>query len=114
MSKKKKELERALHALIGSISNIKVGDWKASFAESSSAALTLSSKGKAKVANPDWEDKPFHHIPITPLSSRPRFVQVVGSSSELLAPPLSVFGAAAAAAAAAMQPPGGGRGRGVR
>jgi hypothetical protein len=77
MLKRKEELDRALHGLLNAISNLKVGDWDAGSAESSSAALFRSSKGKAKVADPDGEDTPFHHVPITPLSSRPRFVQVV-------------------------------------
>jgi hypothetical protein len=60
---------------------------KADRGESSSKAAAESSKGKDKVAEPDWEDIPFKPVPITPLSSRPRFTQVVGSSSEAMAPP---------------------------
>jgi hypothetical protein len=38
-------------------------------------ATTKSSKGKVKVANSNWEDVPFFPVPITPLSSRPKFAQ---------------------------------------
>jgi hypothetical protein len=60
-------------------------------------------KGKAKVANPDWEDIPFNPVPITPLSSRPRFSQVVGSSSESPEVPPSPISVAACAMANASQ-----------
>jgi hypothetical protein len=51
--------------------------------ESSSKATTEYSKRKDKVDNHDWADVPFHPVSITPLSSRPRFSQVVGSSLEM-------------------------------
>jgi hypothetical protein len=60
---------------------------KADRGESSSKAAAESSKGKDKVAEPDWEDIPFNPVPIIPLSKRPRFTQVVGSSSEAMASP---------------------------
>jgi hypothetical protein len=41
-----------------------------------------SARGKAKDPNPDWTEVPYNPVPITPLSTRPRFSQVVGSSSE--------------------------------
>jgi hypothetical protein len=44
---------------------------KADRGESSSKAAAESSKGKDKVAEPDWEDIPFNPVPITLLSSRP-------------------------------------------
>jgi hypothetical protein len=50
--------------------------------DTSTQGASASSKGKDKVADPDWEDIPYNPIPMTPLSSRPRFSQVVGSSSE--------------------------------
>jgi hypothetical protein len=43
---------------------------------------SASSKGKDKVVNPDWEDIPYNPVPIAPLSSRPIFSQIVGSSLE--------------------------------
>jgi hypothetical protein len=63
MSQKEELQERALHALLDFISNLKVGDWWEGSTnvpergEFSSAAA--SSKGKIKVADPDWEDIPF-------------------------------------------------------
>jgi hypothetical protein len=60
---------------------------KADQGESSSKAAAESSEGEDKVAEPDWEDIPFNPVPITPLSSRPRCTQVVGSFSEAMAPP---------------------------
>jgi hypothetical protein len=53
-----------------------------------------SSKGKDKVANPNWEDIPYNPVPITPLSLRPRFSQVVGSSLESPIVPRSPISAA--------------------
>jgi hypothetical protein len=54
-------------------------------ASSSSAeegtSAKASAKGKAKNPNPDWIEVPYNHVPITPLSTRPNFSQVVGSSS---------------------------------
>jgi hypothetical protein len=111
MSKEKgEELFRALNVILDAVSSLNLWDLEAEAradrGESSSKAAAESSKGKDKVAEPDWEDIPFNPVPITPLSSRPRFTQVVGSSSEAMAPPR--------AAATAIRPPGdgGGNGRG--
>jgi hypothetical protein len=78
MSLKEKKLDRDLSALLDAIFSLKVGNWEADF-----APLLPSLKKKAKV---------------TPLSSRPMFIQVVGSSSNLLAH--RMIGAAAATATA--------------
>jgi hypothetical protein len=64
-------------------------------------------KGKAKVADLDWEDTPFHPVPIIPLSNRPKFAHIVGPSSI----PRHPIGAVVVAAAA-MHPLHGGRGDG--
>jgi hypothetical protein len=111
MSKEKgEELFRALNVILDAVSSRNLRDLeaeaKADRGESSSKAAAESSKGKDKVAEPDWEDIPFNPVPITPLSSRPRFTQVVGSSSEAMAPPR--------AGATVIRPPGdgGGDGRG--
>jgi hypothetical protein len=84
MSKEKgKELFRALHSLLDAITGLNLKDLEAEAqAESSKQGVYASSKGKAKDPNLDWEDVPFHPVPITPLSCRPKFSQVVGSSSE--------------------------------
>jgi hypothetical protein len=78
--------------------------------ESSIKAAIKSSKGKDKVANPDWEDIPCNLVPITPLSSSPRFSQVtVRSSLKAMAPPRSHIGATTITAS--VWPPSGGGGR---
>jgi hypothetical protein len=111
MSKEKgEELFRALNVILDAVSSLNLGDLEAEAradrGESSSKAAAESSKGKDKAAEPDWEDIPFNPVPITPLSSRPRLTQVVGSSSEAMAPPR--------VATTAIRPPGdgGGDGRG--
>jgi hypothetical protein len=72
--------------------------------KTSTQGASASSKGEAKVANPDWEDVPFYPVPITPVSSRPRFSQVVGSSSDTpVAPPSPVSIATCAVMANAAQ-----------
>jgi hypothetical protein len=63
-------------------------------AESSSqgagTSASASAKGKAKDPDPDWTKIPFNTIPITSFT-RPRFSQVVGSSSESpIGPPSKV------------------------
>jgi hypothetical protein len=113
MSKEKgEELFRALNVILDAVSSLNLRDLeaeaKADRGESSSKAAAESSKGKDKVAEPDWEDIPFNPVPITPLSNRPRFTQVVGSSSEAMAPPR--------VGATVLRPLGGGgdgRGRGA-
>jgi hypothetical protein len=109
MSKEKgEELFRALNVILDAVSSLNLRDLeaeaKADRGESSSKAAAESSKGKDMVAEPDWEDIPFNPVPITPLSSRPCFTQVVGSSSEAMAPPRP--------GATVIRPPGGGDGRG--
>jgi hypothetical protein len=41
-----------------------------------------SQRGKSKDFDPDWTKVPYNPVSITPLSTRPRFSQVVGSSLE--------------------------------
>jgi len=125
MSKEKgEELFRALNVILDAITGLNLRDLEAEAVadrgESSTKAATQASKGKDNVDNPDWEDVPFNPVPITPLSSRPRFTQVVGSSCEtpIVSPsPIAVASSslagrpvigAAAAARMAMNPPGGG------
>jgi hypothetical protein len=106
MSKERgEELFCALYViLLDAVSSLNLRDLeaeaKADRGESSSKPAAESSKGKDKVAEPDWEDIPFNPVPITPLSSRTRFTQVVGSSSEAMAPPR--------VGATVLRPPGGG------
>jgi hypothetical protein len=87
---KGKELFRALNVILDAITGLNLRDLeaeaKADRGESSSKAAAESSKGKDKVADPDWENIPFNLVPITPLSSRPRFAQIVRSSSEARRP----------------------------
>jgi hypothetical protein len=84
MSKEKgEELFRALHSLLDTITGLNLRDLKAEAqGDSSSQGADASAKGKAKDPNPDWQDVPCHPVPITPLSTRPRFFQVIGSLSE--------------------------------
>jgi hypothetical protein len=102
MSKEKgEELFRALNTIFDAVTALNLRDLEAEVAadrgETSTQGASASSKGKAKVANPDWEDVPFHPVPITLVSSRPRFSQVVGSSSETPIVPVSVAARAAMA-----------------
>jgi hypothetical protein len=130
MSKEKGEkLFRALNVILDAITGLNLRDLEAEAVadrgNSSTKAATQSSKGKDKVDDPDWEDVPFNPVPITPLSSRPRFTQVVGSSCEtpIISPsPIAValsslpgrpvIGAAAAVRMAMNSPGGGGPARG--
>jgi hypothetical protein len=106
-----KELFRALNTIIDAVTALNLRDFEAEAAaavaadqgETSTQGASASSKGKAKVANLDWEDVPFNPVPITPLSSRPRFSQVVGSSSESPVVPPSPISVAACAMANAGQ-----------
>jgi hypothetical protein len=86
MSKERREeLFRALNTILDAVTalnlrNLEVEDAAAVAADrgkTSTQGASASSKGKDKVANLDWEDIPYNPIPITPLSSRPRFSQVV-------------------------------------
>jgi hypothetical protein len=121
MSGEKEYLDAALDGLLTAISRLEVGGWYAVWEaagraraeegaesrEPSSVPAPPSFEGKDKVANPNWEDIPFNPVPITPLSSKPHFAQVVGSSSEAMAPPRpTVIGAATVTAA--IRPPGSG------
>jgi hypothetical protein len=90
------ELFRALHAIIDAVTNLNLRDLEAeakaavasekvqaqSSTQGASTFVSASSKGKAKDPNPDWTEVSYNPVPITPLSTRPRFSQVVGSSSE--------------------------------
>jgi hypothetical protein len=90
------ELFRALHAIIDAVTNLNLRDLEAEAkaavaskkvqAESSTkgpAHLRVHlQKAKPKDADPDWTEVSYNPVPITPLSTRPRFSQVVGSSSE--------------------------------
>jgi hypothetical protein len=90
MSKERKEeLFRALNTILDAVTAMNLGDLEAEVSaavaadrgETSTQGASASSKGKDKVAGPDWEDFPYNPVPITPLSSRSIFSQVVGSSS---------------------------------
>jgi hypothetical protein len=81
------ELFRALHAIIDAVTNLNLRYLEAEARASTSSpeagtSASASAKGKAKDPNPDWTEVPYNPLPITPLSTRPRFSQVVGSSSE--------------------------------
>ena len=112
MSREKgQELFRALNTLLDAVTALNLKDLEAEAAadrgETSAQGAAAPSKGKDKVPNPDWEDVPFQPVPITPLSSRPRFSQVVGESVEIpIRTPSSL--AVAALAAMANPPPAGG------
>jgi hypothetical protein len=97
MSKERgKELFWTLHSLLDAVTNLNLRDLEAEAkAESSSqgagTSASASAKEKAKDPDLDWREVPFNPVPITPLSTRPRFSQVEGSSSESpIVPPSSV------------------------
>jgi hypothetical protein len=91
------EIFRALHAIIDAVTNLNLRDLeaeaKAAVASekvqaksstqgaSTSASASSKAKAKAKDPDPDWTEVSHNPVPITPLSTRPRFL-VVGSSSE--------------------------------
>jgi hypothetical protein len=128
MSKERgEELFRALHSLLYTVTNLNLRDLEAEAkAEASSQGAgtyaSASAKGKAKDLDPDWTEVPWYNpVPITPLSTRPRFSQVVESSSESPIVPFSqvsieavslannpVYSPAVIAAWAAMNAPAGG------
>jgi hypothetical protein len=119
MSKERKEeLFPALNTILDVVTALNLRDLEAEVAaaiaadrgKTSSQGASTSSKGKNKVADPDWEDIPYDPVPITPFSSRPRFSQVVGSSSKSpIVPrsPISVAVHAMANAAGGAGPAGG-------
>jgi hypothetical protein len=90
------ELFRALHAIIDAVTNLNLRDSEAeakaavasekvqaeSSTQGTSTSASASSKGKPKDPDPDWTEVLYNPVPITPLSTRPRFSQVVRSSSE--------------------------------
>jgi hypothetical protein len=85
---RKEELFRALNTILDAVTALNLRDLKAEAAAAVAAdrgetstqlGASVSSKGKDKVANFDWKDIPYNPVPITPLSSRPRFSHVVGS-----------------------------------
>jgi hypothetical protein len=97
MSKKiVEELFRALDSLLDVVTNLNLRDLEAeakaasasekaqaeSSTQGTSTSASASPKGKAKDHDPDWTKVPYNPVPITPLSTRPRFFQVVASSSE--------------------------------
>jgi hypothetical protein len=97
------KLFRALHDIIDAVTNLNLRDLEAeakaasasdkgqaeSSTQGASTSASASSKGKVKDPDPNWTEVPYNPVPITPLStSRPRFSQVVGSSSEsFIVPP---------------------------
>jgi hypothetical protein len=81
------ELFRALHAIINAVTNLNPRDLEAEARASTSSpeagtSASASGKGKAKDPNLDWTEVPYNPVLITPLSTRPRFSQVVRASSE--------------------------------
>jgi hypothetical protein len=118
MSKERKEeLFRALNTILDADTALNFRDLEAEAAaavaadrgESLTQGALASSKGKDKVADPDWEDIPYNPVSITPLALRPRFSQVVGSSLESsIVPrsPISVAVHAMANAAGGLGPAG--------
>jgi hypothetical protein len=90
------ELLRAFHDIIDAVTNLNLRDLEAeakaavasekaqaeSSTQGASTSASASSKGKAKDPDPDWTEVSYNPVPITPLSTRPRFSQIVGSSSE--------------------------------
>jgi hypothetical protein len=132
------ELFRALHSLLDAVTNLNLRDLKAeakaatspqeakadSSTQGAGTSASASAKGKAKDPDPDWTKVPYNPVPITPLSTRPRFSQVVGSSLEspivppsrisieavsLADNPVTYSPAVFAAWAAMNNPPGGGQ-----
>jgi hypothetical protein len=87
---REEELFHALNTIIDAVTALNLRDLEAEAAaaiaadrgESSMQGASASSNGKDKVADLDWEDIPYNPVSITPLSSRPRFSQVVGSFLE--------------------------------
>jgi hypothetical protein len=119
MSKEREEeLFRALNTILDAVTALNLRDLEAKAAaavavdqgKTSTQGASASSKGTDKVADPDWEDIPYNPVSITPLSSRPRFSQVVDSSLESpIVPrsPISVAVHAMANAAGGAGPAGG-------
>jgi hypothetical protein len=101
---KSEELFRALNTILDAITSLNLRELEAEAAadrgETSVHGAAASSKGKDKVPNLDWEDVPSQPIPITPLSSRPKFSQVVGDSVQET--PIRTPSTVAVAALAAM------------
>jgi hypothetical protein len=83
------ELFWALHSLLDAVTNLNLRDLEAEAkaaispqeakAESSTQAAgtsaSASAKGKAKDHDPDWTEVPYNPVPITPLSTKPRFLR---------------------------------------
>jgi hypothetical protein len=90
------ELFRARHSLLDAVTNLNLRHLEAeakaasasekaqaeSSTQGASTYASASAKGKAKDPDPDWTEIPYNPVPITLLSTKPRFSQVVGSSSE--------------------------------
>jgi hypothetical protein len=72
------ELFQALHAIIDDITNLNLRDLEAevkassSYAEEGTSAKHMQ-RGKARDPNLDWTEVLYNHVPISPLSIRPRF-----------------------------------------
>jgi hypothetical protein len=97
MSKERGEdLFRALHNLLDAVTNLNLRDLEAeakalSSSQEAGTSASASAKGKAKDPDPNWTEVPYDPVPITPLSTRPRVLQVVESSSEsLIVPPSQI------------------------
>jgi hypothetical protein len=82
MSKEREEeFIRALNTILEAVTALNLRDLEAEAAaavaadqrETSTQGASAFSKGKDKVADPDWEDIPYYPVPITSLSLRPRF-----------------------------------------
>jgi hypothetical protein len=91
MSKEREaELFRALNTILDAVTALNLRDLEAKATaavaadreETSTQGALASSKGKDKVTDPNWEDIPYNRVSLTPLPSRPKFSEVVGSSSE--------------------------------
>jgi hypothetical protein len=90
------ELFRPLHSLLDAVTNLNLRDLEAeakaasaskkaqaeSSTQGASTSVSAYSKGKAKDYDPDWTKVSYNPVPIISLSTRPRFSQVVGTSSE--------------------------------
>jgi hypothetical protein len=84
------ELFRALHAIIDAVTNLNLRDLEAeakagvasekvqaeSSTQGASTSVSASLKGKVKDPDPDWTEVSYNPVPITPLSTRPRFLRL--------------------------------------
>jgi hypothetical protein len=112
------ELFRALHAIIDAVTNLNLRDLEAeakaavasekaqaeSSTQGASTSASASSKGKAKDPDPDWTEVSYNPVRITPLSTRPRFSQVVESPSESPIVPPSCISVEAVSGSSSLEP----------